>query len=51
MEETTPVPRTPEEQDIVKLASAKLLLRMKQTYRDKDIADRAFLQKKLLGNG
>ena len=29
--------------------SARLLLRMKQTYRDKDIADRMFLQHKLGG--
>lgn len=29
--------------------SARLLLRMKQTYRDKDIADRMFLQHKLEG--
>ena len=29
--------------------SARLLLRMKQTYRDKDIADRIFLQHKLGG--
>ena len=35
----------------VPFASAKLLLRMKQTYRDKDVADRIFLQQKLQGNG
>ncbi len=29
--------------------SARLLLRMKQTYRDKDIADRMFLEHKLGG--
>ena len=34
----------------VPFASAKLLLRMKQTYRDKDIADRNFLQQKLQGD-
>ena len=33
----------------VPFASAKLLLRMKQTYRDKDVADRIFLQQKLQG--
>jgi hypothetical protein len=31
----------------VPFASAKLLLRMKQTYREKDIPDRIFLQEKL----
>ena len=31
----------------IPFASAKLLLRMKQTYREKDIADRTFLQDKL----
>lgn len=31
----------------IPFASAKLLLRMKQTYRDKDIPDRIFLQQKL----
>jgi len=31
----------------VPFASAKLLLRMKQTYREKDIPDRIFLQNKL----
>jgi len=31
----------------IPFASAKLLLRMKQTYREKDIADRIFLQEKL----
>jgi len=31
----------------IPFASAKLLLRMKQTYRDKDIPDRIFLQEKL----
>ena len=31
----------------IPFASARLLLRMKQTYRDKDIADRAFLQDKI----
>jgi hypothetical protein len=31
----------------IPFASAKLLLRMKQTYREKDIADRSFLQDKL----
>lgn len=31
----------------VPFASAKLLLRMKQTYRDKDIPDRLFLQEKI----
>jgi hypothetical protein len=31
----------------IPFASAKLLLRMKQTYRDKDIPDRVFLQQKL----
>lgn len=35
----------------IPFASAKLLLRMKQTYRDKDIADRSFLQQKLSGDG
>ena len=34
----------------VPFASAKLLLRMKQTYRDKDVADRMFLQEKLRSN-
>ena len=34
----------------IPFASVKLLLRMKQTYRDKDIADRAFLQEKLAGD-
>jgi len=33
----------------IPFASAKLLLRMKQTYRDKDIPDRIFLQEKLGG--
>jgi hypothetical protein len=32
----------------IPFASAKLLLRMKQTYREKDIPDRIFLQEKLL---
>lgn len=31
----------------IPFASARLLLRMKQTYRDKDIPDRIFLQEKL----
>lgn len=31
----------------IPFASAKLLLRMKQTYRDKDIPDRIFLEQKL----
>lgn len=31
----------------IPFASAKLLLRMKQTYREKDIADRIFLEEKL----
>lgn len=31
----------------IPFASAKLLLRMKQTYREKDIPDRLFLQEKL----
>jgi hypothetical protein len=31
----------------IPFASAKLLLRMKQTYREKDIPDRIFLQEKL----
>ncbi len=31
----------------IPFASAKLLLRMKQTYREKDIADRIFLQHKI----
>ena len=31
----------------IPFASAKLLLRTKQTYRDKDIPDRAFLEQKL----
>lgn len=31
----------------IPFASARLLLRMKQTYRDKDIPDRLFLEKKL----
>ena len=31
----------------IPFASAKLLLRMKQTYREKDIADRIFLESKL----
>ena len=31
----------------IPFASARLLLRTKQTYRDKDIADRIFLQEKL----
>jgi hypothetical protein len=31
----------------IPFASANLLLRMKQTYRDKDIPDRAFLEQKL----
>jgi PleD family two-component response regulator len=31
----------------IPFASAKLLLRMKQTYREKDIADRLFLEEKL----
>lgn len=31
----------------IPFASAKLLLRMKQTYRDKDIPDRIFLEEKL----
>src|SRR5260370_39644630 len=31
----------------IPFASAKLLLRMKQTYRDKDILDRVFLEEKL----
>ena len=34
----------------IPFASAKLLLRMKQTYREKDIADRMFLQRKLEDN-
>jgi hypothetical protein len=34
----------------VPFASAKLLLRMKQSNRDKDVADRIFLQQKLQGN-
>ena len=34
----------------IPFASAKLLLRMKQTYREKDIADRMFLQRKLVDN-
>ena len=34
----------------IPFASAKLLLRMKQTYREKDIADRIFLQRKLQDN-
>ncbi len=35
-------------QDVpIPFASAKLLLRMKQTYREKDIPDRHFLKKKL----
>lgn len=34
----------------IPFASAALLLRMKQTYRDKDMADRVFLQQKLAGN-
>jgi len=33
----------------IPFASARLLLRMKQTYRDKDIADRTFLKHKLGG--
>src|SRR5439155_22610274 len=33
----------------IPFAFAKLLLRMKQTYRDKDIPDRIFLQEKLGG--
>ena len=32
---------------LIPFASARLLLRMKQTYREKDIADRLFLQNKL----
>jgi hypothetical protein len=40
-----------EERDIngvaIPFASAKLLLRMKQTYREKDIPDRLFLEEKL----
>lgn len=32
---------------VIPFASARLLLRMKQTYRDKDIADRQFLRNKL----
>jgi hypothetical protein len=32
---------------MIPFASARLLLRMKQTYREKDIADRLFLQKKI----
>ena len=32
----------------IPFASARLLLRMKQTYREKDIPDRIFLQEKLL---
>ena len=35
----------------VPFASASLLLRMKQTYRDKDIPDRIFLERKLRGTG
>ena len=31
----------------VPFASANMLLRMKQTYRDKDIPDRIFLEQKL----
>jgi len=31
----------------IPFASAKLLLRTKQTYRDKDIPDRIFLEQKL----
>lgn len=34
----------------IPFASAKLLLRMKQTYRDKDIPDRTFLEQKLAAN-
>lgn len=34
----------------IPFASAKLLLRTKQTYRDKDIPDRAFLEQKLGAN-
>lgn len=33
----------------IPVASAKLLLRMKQTHREKDAADRLFLQQKLAG--
>ena len=33
----------------VPYASAKLLLRMKQTHREKDVVDRAFLERKLQG--
>lgn len=33
----------------IPFASAKLLLRTKQTYRDKDIPDRLFLERKLKG--
>ena len=33
----------------IPFASAKLLLRTKQTYRDKDIPDRIFLEQKLAG--
>ncbi|HXI23418.1 MAG TPA: hypothetical protein VNG71_06050 [Pyrinomonadaceae bacterium] len=36
---------------LIPFASAELLLRMKQTYRDKDIADRAFLRDKIAGIG
>jgi hypothetical protein len=35
----------------VPVASARLLLRMKQTYREKDAADRLFLEAKLRGGG
>lgn len=35
----------------IPFASAKLLLRMKQTYREKDIPDRIFLQQKLASAG
>ena len=36
---------------IIPFASARLLLRMKQTYREKDIPDRIFLERKLRGEG
>lgn len=37
-------------QDVpIPFASAKLLLRLKQTYREKDVIDREFLQRKISG--